>query len=430
MKAPARYACLLFLQSLLVPVTGNSQAVARVSQVLPFATSGTVTSAGGTVTAGEAPISASPGNASVQSNQLNIARAGEKITTSVDGATSLVLGDGAEEGTARLGPDSEVKVPDAGEKGHSLELLKGQLFLNISADQLKQRGGSEFKLKTPTALLAVKGTKFFSRLGSGKDIIGVHAGSVAVTEPTTGQMLTLVAGQAVDVSPGILGAMREMTAEEKQLAPEYDKARITRMICGVHDTKNQYFYQGEKVDIKAYPDLQYYHWPWLRWANAYVERNRGENLFSPKPQFSEQGAIRYVWKPRLQPNSDQPDVMNIWCFIHVPSKTGPEVKQVWNKLVAVEFQLRVLRVELMDMRLFFNDSFQSKRARADRITGPQLPSDGSWTHVTLILHEVFLDGQYSISPRIALEVVPHLSDKLSQDVTAVEMKDFVLILQP
>ena len=61
-----------------------------------------------------------------------------------------------------MGADSEVRVPAATGKERSLEMLKGRLFLNISADDLKQRAAGEFRLKTPAALLAVKGTKFFA----------------------------------------------------------------------------------------------------------------------------------------------------------------------------------------------------------------------------------------------------------------------------
>lgn len=148
------------------------------------------------------------------------------ISTGSDGAVSLVLGTGAEVGTARITTESEVKLPDASEKGHSLELLKGQLFLNISADHLKRRGNSEFKLKTPAALLAVKGTKFFSTTKDGKDVIGVHEGSVEVLEPASGSKITLTRGKAVEISPGLLGEMRELTNEETGLEKTYALAEL------------------------------------------------------------------------------------------------------------------------------------------------------------------------------------------------------------
>lgn len=205
----------------------SAQTVAGVSQVLPFAATGTVTSGVMTVKIGETPITTSPGSTPIPTSTLSAATAGGKISTGADGAASLALGAGAEAGTARLGADSEVKVPETGEKNHSLEMLKGRLFLNISSEHLKQRGNSEFRLKTPAALLAVKGTKFFSSTKDGKDTIGVHEGSVEVLEPMTGQRITLIAGQAADVSPGILSARREMTDEERETHKTYDLADLS-----------------------------------------------------------------------------------------------------------------------------------------------------------------------------------------------------------
>ena len=127
-----------------------------------------------------------------------------------------------------MGADSEVKVPDAAEKGHSLELLKGKLFMKINGPELKQRGAGEFKLKTPAALLAVKGTKFFTVSTGGTDTIGVHEGSVVVTEPTNGKSVTLEAGNAVTASPGVLSEMRVMTDEEKGYTAQYAAAELVR----------------------------------------------------------------------------------------------------------------------------------------------------------------------------------------------------------
>lgn len=195
----------------------SAQQVVEVSRVEMFKTSGTIN---GVATSESAIGTAKP------TAPTTVTRSGGTITTGADGAASLMLGEGAETGSVRMGPDSEVKVPDAGEKGHSLEMLKGSLFMKIDATQLKQRDGAEFKLKTPAALLAVKGTKFFSRTNNGTDTVGVHEGSVELTEPTTGQKLTLTAGQAAEVSPGVLSAMREMTTEEKGSADTYALAEL------------------------------------------------------------------------------------------------------------------------------------------------------------------------------------------------------------
>ncbi|MDP1589696.1 MAG: FecR family protein [Prosthecobacter sp.] len=415
----------------------QAQTVVNVSQVLPFAASGTVTSGATTVKTGETSITSSPGSAMVPANTPGLAMAGGKISTGADGAASLVLGAGAEVGTARLGSDSEVKVPDAGEKGHSLEMLKGQLFLNISADQLKQRGNSEFKLKTPAALLAVKGTKFFSSSKDGKDTIGVHEGSVEVVEPTTGQKLTLAAGQAVEVSPGILEAMREMTVDEKQLVPEYDKARIARMSCGVYaEGQNQYYYQGTKVadkdlppirNAKGYRSLQDDRRPWLHWKDARGETQAG-SLFAPKPHITEQGTVRYVWNARTMSGSDKAELARMSCG----SAVGRENRRSWQRLVAVEFQMRILRLESIDMALNLDmGSYGGISVPGrDRITGAQLPPDGSWISVTLPVRRSLVQSKGDLYPSLVLEVIPSLPDKLSQNASAIELRDFTLLFQP
>ena len=402
---------------------------------------------------GETPISSSSGNAVIPATPAGITASGGKITTGADGAASLVLGAGAEVGTARLGLESEVKVPDAGEKGHSLEMLKGQLFLNISAEQLKQRGNSEFKLKTPTALLAVKGTKFFSSTQNGTDTIGVHEGSVEVVEPTTGQKTTVAAGHAVDVSPGILNAMREMTEEEKKFVPEYDKANISRMSCGIYtDSPRLYYYQGLPVDAKDLPrrmvltkgvlvpatnrppDLVEDHRPWLNWKEAHGETQEG-SLFAPKPQITEQGTVRYVWKARLMRGSNQAEPARLSCTSYAAFSErygygNQEIWRVWQRLVAVAFQIRTIRVDLVEMAFGRSMIYNAKPSSKDRLTNMQLPTDGSWLSVTLPVRDVIVKNDSSLYPSISFVVQPHLPEKLSQDSTAIELRDFVLLFQP
>ncbi len=196
---------------------GHAQTVAVVTEVLPFATSGTVTS--GAATAG----TSTPSSKSVPTASPTMATPGTKVITGTDGAASLVFA----AGTARLNSDSEIKVPDAADKGHSLEMLKGQLFLNISADQLKQRGNSEFKLKTPAALLAVKGTRFFATARNGMEVIGVHEGHVVVQDAAGQASVDLTDGMLVEITASGLGTARPMTSQELETRKEYDMASLT-----------------------------------------------------------------------------------------------------------------------------------------------------------------------------------------------------------
>jgi hypothetical protein len=130
-------------------------------------------------------------------------------------------------GMFKAGPNTEVLIPKKDEpKTHSLEMLKGQMFMNLSADEIKKRGNSTFRLKTPASLLAVKGTRFFA-LGQKKGTtVGLHQGSVEVTETGTNQSRVLSPGSAVDVSMGNIGVERPLSDEEKLFEKFYAFATI------------------------------------------------------------------------------------------------------------------------------------------------------------------------------------------------------------
>lgn len=138
--------------------------------------------------------------------------------TSGEVAQSVILKD---VGTARLEPNSELRVPDSTETETSLHLLKGRLFFNINAEDLKKRAGGEFRLKTPAALLAVKGTEFFVDVGEGGDTVGVHQGSVLVQNSATQASALLQTGQAIKVSPNIAAAPRPLNNVERGYPERY-----------------------------------------------------------------------------------------------------------------------------------------------------------------------------------------------------------------
>jgi hypothetical protein len=130
-------------------------------------------------------------------------------------------------GMFKAGPNTEVMLPKKEEpKTHSLEMLKGQMFMNLSADEIKKRGNATFRLKTPASLLAVKGTRFFA-LGQKKGtIVGLHQGSVEVTETASSQSRVLSPGNAVEVSAGSIGTERPLTDEEAAFEKFYSYAAI------------------------------------------------------------------------------------------------------------------------------------------------------------------------------------------------------------
>ncbi len=144
-------------------------------------------------------------------------------------------------GVAKMDADTEVRLPakpdpklppqkqsEAEALGHNLELMKGRLFLNIDPEQVKQRGPATFRLKTPSALLAVKGTEFFSETTAQGDLVGVHEGAVIVYHPVTGTSVAIVAGQVVTISGMEISKPRALTVAEKKLDVNYAETRLKR----------------------------------------------------------------------------------------------------------------------------------------------------------------------------------------------------------
>ena len=130
---------------------------------------------------------------------------GDTVRTEKNGSAELSL---AGAGAVRAESDTEVKLPGNKDKTveaqESLQLLKGRLFLNIDAAAVKKQGKREFRLKTPAAILAVKGTKFFVLSSAAGDIVGVHEGAVSVSDSLAKQTRRISAGNVVEASAGKL----------------------------------------------------------------------------------------------------------------------------------------------------------------------------------------------------------------------------------
>lgn len=204
-------------------------------QVLVYAARGTVTA--DTAEGKARPINFDLGEAR---SRTGIGVVGERasISTTAGATTSIVI---PTAGTAKLGAETEVRLPPKPDPkpatlqnssddrmNHSLELLKGQLFLNIDPEQVKQRGPATFRLKTPSALLAVKGTQFFSETSAQGDLVGVHEGSLSVYHPATGDSITLTAGQVVTVTSTEISKPRRLSPDEKKLNVNYAEVRLRR----------------------------------------------------------------------------------------------------------------------------------------------------------------------------------------------------------
>ena len=185
------------------PAYGQSPVIAKVTQALSLASSGTVQRVS------QPGAASGPGKTAAPEIR--------EIVTGPDGSEALLLGT---LGTAQLGANSAIRMP-AAKSANSLEMLKGRLFLNIDAAEIKKRQNSEFRLKTPAALLAVKGTKFFVVSENGRDTVGAHEGAITIL--SGGTPLLVKAGQAATIIQSQVSAARAMSKEELAEASLYEK---------------------------------------------------------------------------------------------------------------------------------------------------------------------------------------------------------------
>lgn len=190
-------------------------------------------------------------------------RAGSVVETGPDSQATLAI-PGA--GTLLMGADTQVRLPKPGDKSQSLELLRGKLFMNISAEEVKKQGNASFRLKTPAALLAVKGTKFFAVSERNVETAGVHEGNVGVLLTRSRQMLDLPAGQAVTASKSGVIQPRLLTEEEKDYSLHYELAssegRMTNSLgmkfAAVPGTRVMFcIHETRKKDYAAFEAFKY-----------------------------------------------------------------------------------------------------------------------------------------------------------------------------
>jgi ferric-dicitrate binding protein FerR (iron transport regulator) len=80
----------------------------------------------------------------------------------------------------------------------SVDLQSKALLLDVP----KQRGKDRFKVTTPQAIAAVRGTKWAVDVQETRTSVLVLRGQVAVQRPTGGGQVMLGPGQGVDVDPG------------------------------------------------------------------------------------------------------------------------------------------------------------------------------------------------------------------------------------
>jgi hypothetical protein len=104
---------------------------------------------------------------------------GDYITTERNSSVKVVIKDRNDEFT--IGPNTVISISvltDTGKKKKSkLKLLSGSVWSNVN----KLSGGDEYQVETPTAVMAVRGTKVLTIVNSetGETYVAVAAGSVA-----------------------------------------------------------------------------------------------------------------------------------------------------------------------------------------------------------------------------------------------------------
>ncbi len=124
----------------------------------------------------------------------------------------------------RVLPNSEVEVAGWKPENMSLNVISGNVILNLK----KLPADSSFKVETPTAVAAVRGTQFWGRVEGSSDspvtTFAVRQGEVDITDKASSQTFKLMAGQALDL-PKTASAppvMREALPGEMQAMEQAD----------------------------------------------------------------------------------------------------------------------------------------------------------------------------------------------------------------
>src|SRR5207249_134687 len=110
----------------------------------------------------------------------------------------------------------------------SLDVLKGRLFFNIDGAELSKHT-REFRLKTPPAILAVKGTRFFVQTDGANETVGVHQGTVLAQNAVATQTQSIAQGNAIEANKARISEPKVLTSEQAKLASVYSEIEFTRI---------------------------------------------------------------------------------------------------------------------------------------------------------------------------------------------------------
>ena len=143
---------------------------------------------------------------------------GDRIRT---GANSKAIIKFSDESYIILGPNSSYKI-GSGEETTIWDILRGKCF----AKWLKHEFEKKFKVRTPSAVVANRGTEFTVEVaGDNSTTVTVFEGMVDVQDRTSGSNVTIAANQTLTVHP-VPGGLtpQEMSA----LITEVDTASVNR----------------------------------------------------------------------------------------------------------------------------------------------------------------------------------------------------------
>lgn len=133
------------------------------------------------------------GDKNIKASKNTDVQAGDTVTTGVQSLTIIEMSDGAQ---LKLNEKSSLKIPPK-EEG-TIILTAGSVFSKIPKQKLKQ----QFKIVTPTAVMGVRGTQFFTSYGADSkhpsDLwMCVHEGSVSVTSLLSKKSVLVNEGEGI-----------------------------------------------------------------------------------------------------------------------------------------------------------------------------------------------------------------------------------------
>ncbi len=335
----------ILLWSLVFPASAQQQPALPIESLAVFDTKGKV-------------LVRSPKGSTkrINTTEATILNPGDTVQIETEGSAVASYPGG---GSLILEESTNLKIPEPPKRrddnpSHSLELLKGQLFFSFEpAEKRRDQKAPVFRLKTPTLILSVKGTKFFAFVEpDGSERVGVHEGSIAVSTKRNGEAVEvqLARNRVVVIGPDGAANMRAMTADESRWEDRYDRKKLSWQSM-VPPQNSEPFWVGAKLITST-----------SQGGTGTAAKNLGlvvEEIESPWPGKAAQ--VRFT---------KLPDVENVEMALQ--TNIGPGLPRV------AEFYVRGIGIKEADRVI----SQLSYRRGAGRTTAIDL-SSGDWIRFTL-----------------------------------------------